>query len=398
MRVVNSVDFLVIGGGVVGISIGISILEKHPSAKVVVVEKENFLGAHASGRNSGVLHAGFYYSPDSLKAKFCREGNLILRNLIKENNIPLRETGKVVVTSDEVGETQLHKLYLRGKTNGVKLELLAKDKIGKFEPLASTFKNFLWSPTTAVSSPAKVIEILAAKFEHLRGVLIVGNEGKLLDENHIDIDGSRFKANQVVNAAGVNAVHIAHKFGGGMKYDLLPVLGVYRATDNHKLPIKTLIYPVPNPKNPFLGVHFTLTVEGQTKIGPSAIPVIGRFQYKIRSSIELMDLKSTTKALYSLGKNSPKELFTIISSELPRISEKRLIKDAEILVPNISKNINWEVKPPGLRAQLVNLTNGTFEQDFVIEKSGPILHVLNAVSPGWTSSIPFAKWIVNSNY
>ena len=398
MGMQNPIDFLVIGGGIVGISIGIEILEKYPTANVMIAEKESFLGAHASGRNSGVLHAGFYYSPDSLKAKFCREGNINLRELIKKNNIQIRETGKVVVTSNQNDEKELGKLYERGKLNGVKLELLPYNSLKNFEPLARTYENFLWSPSTAVSSPSQVIAILAAKFEGLGGVLHVGATGILVNENVVEIAGTRYRASQIVNAAGVNAIHIAHKFGAGSKYSLLPVLGVYRATNNGNLPIKTLVYPVPNPKNPFLGVHFTLTVEGKTKIGPSAIPVLGRFQYKFTSPIDLLDLQSTFKSLFSLSKRSPKDLASIVINELPRISERRLIKDSEKLVPNISKNINWEIKPPGLRAQLVDIQRGTFEQDFVVEKTGSLLHVLNAVSPGWTSSIPFAKWIVETNY
>ena len=157
-------DHIVIGAGIVGISLGLAILERNPNKKVLIIDKEPEPGIHASGRNSGVLHAGFYYSPDSLKAKFCRLGNMELKNFCKENEIPILETGKVVVCQTKSDVTRLEALYRRGIANGVDIEILDSSNLDKIEPAAKTIDKFIWSPTTAVGNPKVVITKLAQKF------------------------------------------------------------------------------------------------------------------------------------------------------------------------------------------------------------------------------------------
>ena len=165
LQVINKeFDHIVIGAGIVGISIGLAILERNPDKKVLVIDKESKPGIHASGRNSGVLHAGFYYSPDSLKAKFCRLGNMELKNFCKENEIPILETGKVVVCQTKSDVTRLEELYRRGIANGVDIEILDSSNLDKIEPAAKTIDKFIWSPTTAVGNPQLVITKLAEKF------------------------------------------------------------------------------------------------------------------------------------------------------------------------------------------------------------------------------------------
>ena len=165
----KSSDVLIVGAGVVGLAIGLGILESRPTSKVIILEKESALGKHASGRNSGVLHACFYYSPDSLKAKFCRDGNLELRELCREFNIPLKEVGKVVVSRNEAEDLRLDNLLKRGEANGVELELLPKSRLADFEPLAKTYERFLWSPNTAISDSSSVISAMRSKFISLGG-------------------------------------------------------------------------------------------------------------------------------------------------------------------------------------------------------------------------------------
>jgi L-2-hydroxyglutarate oxidase LhgO len=148
-------DVTIIGGGVIGLSVARALLNQNRNLKLAILEKEMILGAHASGRNSGVLHAGFYYSPDSLKAKFCLEGNIQLTELAARHNIPVRRVGKVVVARNKSESERIDLLYQRGIANGVKLELLPNDQLPKFEPLAKSFDRFLWSPSTAVSDPSR---------------------------------------------------------------------------------------------------------------------------------------------------------------------------------------------------------------------------------------------------
>ena len=391
-------DFVVIGAVIVGLSIGNSLLQKYPKAHVLVADKEDSLGAHASGRNSGVLHAGFYYSPDSLKAKFCRDGNRALREVITRHSIEIRETGKVVVTKSLDELPRLEKLYERGIQNGVDIKLLPASELPNYEPLAITHGQFLWSPTTAVSNPQDVIKAMAKDFTENGGKLELGSEVTINSNEEVFLNSEKIDCTEIINAAGVNAIHIAHKFGVGKEYSLLPVLGLYKAIPDVSLPLKTLVYPVPNPANPFLGVHFTLTTDRKIKIGPTAIPVLGREQYKFPQGFDKKDLKQSISAVIALGRNSLPDLFSLALTEFPKISTRNLLKGGSELVPLVSETSGWTIKEPGLRAQLVNKTTGQFEQDFVVRRSGKITHILNAVSPGWTASIPFADWVVTNNF
>ncbi len=389
-------DFVVIGAGIVGLSIGNSLLERNPKAQVLIADKEKFLGAHASGRNSGVLHAGFYYSPDSLKAKFCRDGNQALRQVIDKHSIDIRNTGKVVVTRNLDELPRLQKLYDRGIQNKVDIKLLPASELPNYEPLAVTHGQFLWSPTTAVSSPQDVISALALDFVSKGGNLELGAEITLNSNQGVFLNSEKVDCLEIINAAGVNAIHIAHKFGVGNEYSLLPVLGLYKTIPDNSLPLKTLVYPVPNPANPFLGVHFTLTTDHKIKIGPTAIPVLGREQYRFAQGFDSDDLKQSISAIFALGKKSFSGLISLALTEFPKISTRNLLKGGSELVPLVSETSGWSIKEPGLRAQLVNKTTGEFEQDFIVRRKGKITHVLNAVSPGWTASIPFANWVVKN--
>jgi len=388
-------DFAIIGSGILGLSIGNSLIKKFPSSKVTVYEKESEIGLHASGRNSGVLHAGFYYTPDSLKAKFCSQGNLEIRKLIKKHNIPILETGKVVVAKNPDEVSRLEILFKRGLENGVSLELLDAHQLRKIEPLASTYKNFLWSPNTAVSYPVQVLHALRKDFEQSGGKIETHADVKVNSEGKINVNGKIIQPKLTFNCAGTSALDIAQKLGCGRNYSQLPVLGRYRITSKINLPLKTLIYPVPNPSNPFLGVHFTVTPDGSVKIGPTAIPVVGRDQYSFFTRFTLRDLASSAKGIFTLFTNSPKNLTKLAFLEYPKLSDKRLISEGKKLVPTTPKSEFWKPKQPGIRAQLINLNTKEFEQDFVIEKSEGFVHVLNAVSPGWTAAIPFAEWLVD---
>ena len=388
-------DHLIIGGGIVGLSIGLELLNKYPNARVLLVDKEEKTGLHASGRNSGVLHAGFYYSPDSLKAKFCLQGNLELREIIAADSIPLNECGKVVVAQNEEDLVRLEALFQRGITNGVNLELLPETDMEKIEPLARTFKQFLWSPMTAVSNPEMVTESIKSRFIKRGGQIRTNGTAAFSKDGGVLINAQEVRADNIINAAGTGAIHLAHSAGVGSDYAQLPVLGLYKITPSQNLPLSRLVYPVPNPKNPFLGVHFTLTVDGSVKIGPTAIPVLGREQYSLQDVPDLLDIRSSFSSIFAMMKDSPRNLLNLATTELPKISLRVLTEGGALLVPSSNKRISWNTKKPGMRAQLVNLTTGKFEMDYVVRKHENQVHVLNAVSPGWTSSLPFARWIVS---
>jgi L-2-hydroxyglutarate oxidase len=389
-------DITIIGAGVIGLSIGNALMESNPKLRVAIIDKETSLGMHASGRNSGVMHAGFYYSPESLKAKFCRDGNYELRELCRRHNIPILETGKVVVTQNLDEESRLQTLYERGIHNGVELEMHDASKLKNFEPLAQTLNQFLWSPNTAISDSHLVLNAMAEEFLTKGGRLSLETSVVLTNNgDEIGISNKEFEAHFYVNASGAQSDRISRAVGVGLEYAMLPFMGVYRSASNDTLGLRTLVYPVPHPINPFLGVHFTLTLDGKFKIGPTAIPILGREQYSFHTGWSLSDIYQATKAAKSLIAGDSHDVSKMVRSEWPKMLENEIVSQASQLVPRAKDVKQWHKKPPGIRSQLVHLPTGKLEQDFKIVTKSNSLHVLNAVSPGWTSSIPFSRYVAN---
>lgn len=389
-------DVLILGAGVIGLAVGIALLIEKPKLKVIIAEKEKALAAHASGRNSGVLHAGFYYSPDSLKAKFCKEGNFELRKLAKKYGVPIREVGKVVVTRNFDEIDRLNKLYERGIVNGVEIELLDASLLSRVEPLANTHEKFLWSPTTAVSDSKAIVNAMFQEFISLGGKVDFDRKISLEFVNGVVRDSENsYNAKHLVNASGAQADRISRSIGVGTEYAMLPFVGVYRATQEENLPLQRLVYPVPHPINPFLGVHFTLTLDHKVKIGPTAIPIAGREQYSIFQGWSASDISQAFKGMNSLITGDSHDFSAILKSEWPKVIQSMLVRESTKLVPQANMVKNWHRKPPGIRAQLVHLPTGRLEQDFIIRHLANSTHILNAVSPGWTSAIPFGRFLAS---
>ncbi len=389
----NKIDIVIAGAGIMGLAIARSLLLQERQLKVLVAEKEKALGAHASGRNSGVLHAGFYYSPESLKAQFCRDGNTQIRKLAERYSIPVRNVGKVVVARNTEELSRLEMLFKRGEANGVRLEFLDAGDLVNFEPLARTHGGFLWSPTTGVSDPARIIQALASEVLTLGGEIRYGSAIDVDSEQALSLNGETLSARHFVNAAGSQSDRIAHKFNLGLDYSMTPFMGVYRAVEEVNLPLQRLVYPVPHPLNPFLGVHFTLTSDFKVKIGPTAIPILGREQYGFTQGWAFSDIESTIGGLSSMLRHSAHDLPALIRSEWPKIFTSTLVREARELVPTVASIKGWKRRPPGIRSQLIHRPTGRLEQDFIVEHGPDSTHILNAVSPGWTSSIPFGDFI-----
>ena len=388
-------DVAVIGAGVLGLSIGIALMKAKPNLRVTVIDKEESLGKHASGRNSGVLHAGFYYSPESLKAKFCRDGNVELKALCASNRIPVLETGKIVVSRNQEEDARLDFLYDRGVANRVPLELLPGSRLSNLEPLARTYERFLWSPSTAVADPISVLEALRKEFEGMQGRIEFHNQVSLQRFSG-EVTSRDHEARIYVNAAGAQADRIARSLGLAKQYAMVPFMGLYRSVSKEKLPLKHLIYPVPHPINPFLGVHFTLTTSGKVKIGPTAIPVLGREQYSPREGWSLSDIAQSFRATKSLIRGPSHSFFDLIRSEFPKVFKHNIVDEAATLVPEARSIAGWKKMRPGIRAQLVNTSSGKLEQDYLVDTYANSVHILNSVSPGWTSCLPFGRWIVET--
>ena len=399
MTELENYDYVIIGAGIIGISLGIELLTQKPTKKILIIDKETRPGVHASGRNSGVLHAGFYYSPDSLKAKFCKQGNLELKKFCNTNNLEVKETGKVVVCQDKKDVTRLMNLFERGIANGVEIELLESKELSRIEPAAQTVDKFIWSPTTAVGNPKEIIKKLAEKFIKMGGLFRFNSRVKLINKSNevlIEGDGYILSATSIINSAGAYASELAKQIGVGHEYVCLPFLGAYRKSEFVAGNPKRLVYPVPNPINPFLGVHTTNTLSDEIKIGPTAFPVIGKEQYKFLDGFNAKELRDFYLATKTLLKSDSVNILGLAKSEGIKLFKRPLIKKAKRLTNALDLNQKWKNYPAGIRAQIVNLDTKVIEMDYIVRSDKNVVHILNAVSPGWTSSIPFSRWIVEN--
>ena len=399
MTELENYDYVIIGAGIIGISLGIELLTQKPTKKILIIDKETRPGVHASGRNSGVLHAGFYYSPDSLKAKFCKQGNLELKKFCITNNLEVKETGKVVVCQDKNDVTRLINLFERGIANGVEIELLESKELPRIEPAAQTIDKFIWSPTTAVGNPKEIIKKLAEKFIEMGGLFRFNSRVKLINKSNevlIVGDGYIISATSIINSAGAYASELAKQVGVGQEYVCLPFLGAYRKSEFVAGNPKRLVYPVPNPINPFLGVHTTNTLSNEIKIGPTAFPVIGKEQYKFLDGFNAKELHDFYSATKTLLKSDSVNILGLAKSEGIKLFKRPLIKKAKRLTNALDLNQKWKNYPAGIRAQIVNLDTKVIEMDYIVRSDKNVVHILNAVSPGWTSSIPFSRWIVEN--
>lgn len=392
----ETVDVAVIGGGVVGLALADAWLARNPSDRVLVFEKELTVALHASGRNSGVLHAGFYYAPDSIKAQLTRSGNQKLREFCNERGVPIVETGKVVVTKSPEELPILEKLYQQGIINGCTLELIDENQLAEIEPLARTQGKALWSPLTAVSSPIGVTESLAERVRERGGTVRLGVEVTKAGPGWVEINGNeRINAGHIINAAGLYADRVAHWFGVGLEYQMMPFKGLYWYGNWPKGMMKRHVYPVPDPRNPFLGVHVTVTVDGSVKLGPTAIPAFWREDYgkfsdiDVRESLEILGLYP--KFLTSKHHDVP----ALIRSEFPKYVQSILVKQVQAMVPSVRAKDFRTKGRPGVRAQLLHVPSKKLEMDFVVEPGDKSTHILNAVSPAWTSSLAVGEYVVN---
>lgn len=389
-------DYLVIGAGIIGLNIAKNLKERLPDSKILVIEKEEELAMHSSGRNSGVLHAGFYYTADSLKAKFTKEGNAALKEFCKERGLPVNPCQKVVVAQDESELEGLEELKRRGDVNGVELIWLDEAKLDELYPNVKTHKKALLCPSTATVNPKQVTKEFGKVCEELGIHIILDCQYVSSTGNKVTTSKGEFEAKKVINCAGLYADKIANDFGFSKDYVIIPFKGVYLKDHNNISQLKTNIYPVPNLANPFLGVHFTLTVDNEAKIGPTAIPAFWRENYKGFSNFKA---KEFFQVLYFEAKLFLTNAFgfrELAFSEVKKYSFSYLKSLAKGLTKNMD-NVGFDQwSTPGIRAQLLDKRNLELVQDFVVEADENSVHVLNAVSPAFTCSIPFANWVVEN--
>ncbi|WP_456488595.1 NAD(P)/FAD-dependent oxidoreductase [Caminibacter pacificus] len=372
---------LIVGAGIIGMTMAWEWRKKHPDDEIVIIDKEPHEAFHASGKNSGVLHAGFYYSSDSLKAKLTARGNKLMKEFCYSHNIPVNETGKLVVAKNEDEVETLHELAKRSVANEAGAYIITQEEAEKIDPNAKTHKYALYSPNTATVNPREVCRVLKEELQKKDVKFIFNMPFEKYNESY----------DFLINAAGLYADKIAHKFGVGLEYTMLPFKGLYRKYLGEDK-IKTQIYPVPNIKNPFLGVHFTLMADNTIKIGPTAIPAFWRENYvgferfDFREFLEIISLEAKLFFTNEFGFRD------LALYEMRYYIPQNLINEAKKLV----KNLRGEFKPmtPGIRAQLLNTQTLELVMDFLVEKNDNQIHILNAVSPAFTASFAFSKYVL----
>lgn len=376
-----------------GLSVARELKRRRPKASVVLLEKEDAPGRHASGRNSGVLHAGFYYTADSLKARFCRDGSRTLAAYCETRGLPLRRCGKLVVARDASEDAVLDVLLARGRANGVRVELVDEKSAREIEPRARVRRRALWSPDTSVTDPIAVIAALAED-ARAEGVDLRASSPYLgRDGDSVLIPSGRLAAGFVVNCAGLQADLVARDFGFSRRYAVLPFKGLYLYGDEPSGAFRTHIYPVPDIRNPFLGVHFTVTAAGDVKIGPTAIPALWREHYEGLSRFDLGEAAEIASLQLSLLWNAGFDFRRLAYEEIQKNLRAVMLRHAASLVDQVEPALYRRWGKPGLRAQLVDLDTKSLVMDFLVEGDERSRHVLNAVSPGFTCAIPFAAHV-----
>lgn len=386
-------DFLIIGGGVIGLSIARELRARRSDASILLIEKEPSCGAHASGRNSGVLHAGFYYSPDSLKAKFTRLGNERLTAYCQAKQIPLNTCGKLVVAKDAADLPSLDELVRRGQINGIELQPLTEAEAKSIEPRVKTYQRALFSPRTSTVNPLHVVNSMQQDAIREGIHIQCGTAYRGRDNGTVRTNQDRIAAGYVVNAAGLYADKIAMDYGFSEKYRILPFKGLYLYSDEPPGSIRTNIYPVPDLRNPFLGVHFTITADGKAKIGPTAIPAMWRENYEGLGNFDLGELMEVASRGLGLLTGAGFDFRRLAMEEITKYSRSKMVSLASVLADGVDERNYQKWGRPGIRAQLLDITKKKLEMDFVLEGDDRSMHVLNAVSPAFTCSLPFAGYV-----
>lgn len=387
-------DFIIVGGGIVGLATGYSLIKKYPDASLLILEKESTVAAHQTGRNSGVIHSGIYYKPGSLKAKYAKEGAKRLIEYCKENEIKYDICGKLIIATEEEELPNLESLYLRGKENGLTIEKIDMEQIREIEPHANGIAA-IKVPMTGIVNYQEVALSLAANIEERGGVLETDTVVKNIIENDdgviVQTSKGNFNSKYFFNCAGLYSDRIARLAGVDPGMKIIPFRGEYYKLKEDKANlVKNLIYPVPNPQFPFLGVHLTRMINGETHAGPNAVLAFKREGYK-KTDFNLRDLAEVL-SYRPFWKIVKKHLRYGIMEMYRSVNRRVFLKSLQRLVPEVQEG-DLIPAEAGIRAQA--LTNkGDLIDDFMIIKGKRSIHVCNAPSPAATASLAIGEEIV----
>ncbi|MDP8921872.1 MAG: L-2-hydroxyglutarate oxidase [Chloroflexota bacterium] len=392
-------DIVVVGGGIVGLATARDLLARRPGVRLAVLEKEPEIGQHQTGHNSGVIHAGVYYAPGSLKAKLCAEGRQKTYEYCEQKGIRYDKCGKLIVAIDESELPRLEELYRRATANGVPgIEMVGPERIRELEPHAAGIKG-LWSPETGIVNWLEVARAYADDVREDGGVILTSHEvaaigrkdGWVLLKTVFD---EVIPTRHLVTCAGLQSDRVAAMSGAPKNPQIVPFRGDYYVLKPEKGYLtRGMIYPVPDPEFPFLGVHFTRRIGGDVWLGPNAVLAFGREAYG-RLDVNPVDLADTLAypGFWTLAR----KYWKMGSSEMIRdFSRSLFIETCKRYVPEVTEDdVLPDAMPSGVRAQALE-ADGKLVDDFIIQKSERIIHVRNAPSPAATSSMAIGRIIAD---
>jgi (S)-2-hydroxyglutarate dehydrogenase len=390
----SKADIAVIGGGIVGLATAYQLTSRHPRRSVVVLEKEPAVALHQTGHNSGVLHTGVYYRPGSLKAKNCRDGKRAMEDFCRAEGLPFEICGKLIVAVGEDELARLDAIRERGEKNGVKSELIGVDRLREIEPHSAGIRA-LHVPEAGIVDFRAVAERLAERVREAGGQVRCNARVFALSRRSggvvLETDAGEIQARWVVNAAGLHCDRIARLGGAQPAVKIVPFRGeYYRLAHGAERLCRNLIYPVPDPSFPFLGVHFTRMIGGGVECGPNAVLAFAREGYSLGrvNARDLVESLTYRGSLRLMARH-----FRVGAGEMWRsLSKRAFVASLQRLVPEIRAR-DLERAPAGVRAQAVS-PDGSLLDDFLIQRDGPLVHVLNAPSPAATAALNVGRLIV----
>ena len=382
--------YIIIGGGIIGSTLAREI-RKRDLADVVVLEKEKELAMHTSGRNSGVIHSGINQKPGTLKAKLCVEGNRIIRDYCRDNKLPYEQCGTLVIARNEEESSVLEKLLAIGTANGAGgLRIIGKKELEGKEPFVRGYKA-LYSPTGAIVDSRALVRKVAEEAESLGAEYKLDCEVLEITNNGVITNKGEFNG-YVINCAGLYADKIAHMCGNGKNLLIIPFKGNYVEVN---VQINSMVYQVPDLRYPFLGVHLTKSVEGKVLGGPTAtLSLRGRESYDGEFNFKEFFDTIMSKNFWNMAKSKEFLKLALNNGKISIFKNAFLEELNSILKIEVGE---CDIKPyrAGIRAQIVDI-NGNMADDFILEKSYNSLHILNAISPGLTSSFAFVRYIADN--
>jgi len=389
-------DIAVVGAGLLGLATARELLQRYPGRRLAILEKEAAIASHQSGHNSGVIHSGIYYAPGSLKARLCVEGASLLTTYCDERGIPYRRVGKLIVATEEAELPKLEELFRRGETNGVAgLTLLQAEQIGEVEPHARGLRA-IHSPSTGIIDYQEVARSLAKDVQSAGGSVTTGSAVSGLSRANgswsLRTTTGPVRAHSLITCAGLYSDVLARMTGASPDPQIVPFRGDYwRLRPGRQALVRGLIYPVPDPSFPFLGVHFTRRMDGDMWLGPNAVLAFAREGYRL-STVRPGELVGMLRwpGLYKMGRRywrtGLREMYRAVSHRALHAELKRYVPDLqpEDILPG----------PSGVRAQALSRA-GALIDDFVFSQEERVLHVRNAPSPAATSCLAIARRIVD---